>query len=360
MTHHSPQPISIDWDSLESKYNQYKEENPSARSRDISNTLSVPEASFFEAQLGVKSQRLDSKPMEMFPEMPKLGKIMSIVRNENAVHERKGVFQQIMVHEKPMMATVLGSDIDQRVFFRTWGSAYSFEMEGRRGTLEGLAFFDIHGNALMKLYKQDETDEAGWNAFIEKYKLENAEKPTYYQAPQPEKYTTADMSSIDKDNFVNEWSQLKDTHDFFMFLKKHNVCRTDALRLAEGKFAFKQQNSLTNDLLARVSSAGMPFMVFVGNPGIIQIHDGVINKTFEQSGWLNIMDPEFNLHLNLEGVQETWHVVKPTVDGDVNSVELYDKDGELIVTFFSSRKPGTPEREIWREILEEVTNAVSA
>jgi putative hemin transport protein len=44
-------------------------------------------------------------------------------------------------------------------------------------------------------------------------------------------------------------------------------------------------------------------------------------------------------------------VVKPTVDGDVTSLELYDKDGNNIVMFFGKRKPGEPELQAWREIV---------
>ncbi|MNR63561.1 Hemin transport protein HemS [compost metagenome] len=48
-----------------------------------------------------------------------------------------------------------------------------------------------------------------------------------------------------------------------------------------------------------------------------------------------------------------WQVVKPSTDGDVNSIELFDKNGEMIVQFFGKRKPGIPELESWREVLKE-------
>ena len=45
---------------------------------------------------------------------------------------------------------------------------------------------------------------------------------------------------------------------------------------------------------------------------------------------------------------------KPTEDGIVTSLELFDKNGDLIVYFFGERKPGKPELKGWREIIDNV------
>jgi putative hemin transport protein len=46
-------------------------------------------------------------------------------------------------------------------------------------------------------------------------------------------------------------------------------------------------------------------------------------------------------------------VCKPTVDGWVTSVEVYDNKDELIVQFFGARKPGSPELNAWRKLLRQ-------
>ena len=46
----------------------------------------------------------------------------------------------------------------------------------------------------------------------------------------------------------------------------------------------------------------------------------------------------FNLHLREDRIAGTWVTRKPTVDGFVTAVEVFDKDGEAIVTFFGKRK----------------------
>ena len=92
-------------------------------------------------------------------------------------------------------------------------------------------------------------------------------------------------------------------------------------------------------------------MVFVANQGCIQIHTGPVAKLAEMGPWYNVLDPNFNLHLNTDGIAWSWVTKKPTVDGIVTALEVFDKNGNLIVTFFGKRKPGIPELELWREIV---------
>lgn len=44
---------------------------------------------------------------------------------------------------------------------------------------------------------------------------------------------------------------------------------------------------------------------------------------------------------------------KPTKEGFVTSIEVFDENRQLIVQFFGKRKPGIPEREDWREVVKD-------
>ena len=68
--------------------------------------------------------------------------------------------------------------------------------------------------------------------------------------------------------------------------------------------------------------------------------------------WLNVLDPDFNLHLQTRGVVELWRVRKPSIDGVITSLEAFDAEGELVVQLFGARKPGMAERADWRELAE--------
>ena len=68
--------------------------------------------------------------------------------------------------------------------------------------------------------------------------------------------------------------------------------------------------------------------------------------------WLNVMDPNFHLHLRMDQITEAWAVRKPTDKGHVTSIEAYNAAGDLIIQFFGKRIEGQDERRAWREIVE--------
>ena len=89
--------------------------------------------------------------------------------------------------------------------------------------------------------------------------------------------------------------------------------------------------------------------------GCIQIHTGEVKNLVTTGPWYNVLDPEFNMHLREDAIVSSFIVKKPSVDGIVTSLEIFDAKGEMIVQFFGKRKPGIPELESWREIVNNVT-----
>ncbi|MEL6622961.1 MAG: ChuX/HutX family heme-like substrate-binding protein [Pseudomonadota bacterium] len=70
--------------------------------------------------------------------------------------------------------------------------------------------------------------------------------------------------------------------------------------------------------------------------------------------WLNVLDPRFNLHLRTDKVEHAFVVRKPSMRGDVHSVELYTQTGDLIAQIFGERKPGETERIDWRSTVQQI------
>lgn len=145
---------------------------------------------------------------------------------------------------------------------------------------------------------------------------------------------------------------MRDTHDFFLILNKHSVSRLQAFRLIGATYAQQVRPGDCRRIMGLSSDKKIPIMVFVSNPGVIQIHTGVISHVSVTQGWLNVLDPDFNLHLRQDHIASAWVVRKPTVDGVVTSLELFDHSGEVIAMIFGQRKPGVPENIQWRALLD--------
>ncbi len=341
--------MNIAVETLKEKWHALKAEQPQMRIRNAADALGVSEGELLATQIGETVTVLNPDFPAILSEVESLGKVMALTRNDECVHERKGVYLN-GDFSSPHAQLFVGEDIDLRIFLSQWKFAFAV-VEGDKKSLQ---FFGKDGLAIHKIYLTKDSNEAAFDDLVEKFKSteQNAGIETEAIAAKPAEKSD---SEIDVEGFQNAWKELKDTHDFFMMLRKFGVSRTQALRLApDSTFAQKIDNEKVVTLLEQASSRDLPIMVFVGNRGNIQIHTGNVKKVMWHGPWFNVMDPNFNLHLDTSRIADTWVVRKPTEDGLVTAVEVFDKNGEIIVQFFGKRKPGIPELETWRELVKEL------
>lgn len=334
--------------TLKDRWILFKEQHPKVRIRDAAKQLQVSEGELVAACTGPAVRHLKPEFQAFIERMPALGKVMVLTRNEDCVIERKGVFEQVAAAGR-QVGTVLGKDIDLRMFFGRWQFGFAVEDDVAAGFKRSFQFFDGQGHAIMKIYSLDQTDRAAWDALAGEFMAE-AQPLGIAVAAAPAAVVYAN-EAVDKAAFLEGWAGLRDTHDFFPLLMKHKVSRTYALEIGEGQFTRRVSESSVKTILEGAAASGLEIMVFVGNPGNIEIHTGKVEKIVEIPGWINVMDPDFNLHLKTDGIAQTWVVEKPGVDGVVTSVEVFDADGEMIAQFFGKRKPGSPELEAWRTLV---------
>jgi putative hemin transport protein len=322
------------------------------RHRDIAQAMGVTEGMLIDAHVGapnggLQAQRLRRDFPCLLSELSRAGELMALTRNPHCVHERTGVYEHVSAQGEPgrEMGLALGDEIDLRLFYSHWAHGYSV----REGEQQSLQFFDAHGVAVHKVFTRPATQLAAWQALRVRW--------VDIDAPEPQWRTdtvapAVDAAEVDATAFRAGWAALRDTHEFFGLLRKHGVRRLQAMQLAAPEFAQPVDLHAARVVLQGAAANGTPIMVFVGNPGVIQIHGGPVQCIAVMGPWLNVLDPRFNLHLREDAIAEAWAVRKPTADGLVSSLELYAQDGELIAQFFGQRKPGQPERCAWRQLLD--------
>lgn len=337
---------------LVERWDVLKMENPKLRIRNAAQELGVSEVELLVTQCGENVIRLMPDFASILTEMGNIGKVTAITRNDDVVHERKGVYLNPSF-QSPYVGLFVGEDIDLRIFFTSWSSAFALTEPLGDDERLSLQFFAKNGEAIHKIYLTKDSDVEAYHLLVKKYKSED-QYPVEAVFHQQKDEVEIPDSEVDMNGFQDTWKGLKDTHDFFGMLKKYKVTRTQGLRLAPQEFVTKLQNNSSRQLLELAASNEVPIMVFVGNQGMIQIHTGEVKKLMEYGEWYNVLDPDFNLHLKENAICDTWLVKKPTEDGMVTSVEVFDNKGELIVQFFGKRKPGIPELESWRKITQEL------
>lgn len=320
---------------------------PNLRARNLAQALGVSEAEWIAAGCaGVTSTALHGTPQAIFRELGTLGEVMALTRNDWCVHERHGEYLDIQA-DGPV-GLVLGPDIDLRVFFTAWKSAWAVVQDGRHS----LQFFDGAGVAVHKVYRTDATNVAAYDALVAKFAGEA-------QWPETTPYAAAtDAEQVeDAAGWREAWLGMKDTHEFFPLLRKFKVSRLAALAAAGEDLAQTVPAESVERMLQSAAESGLAIMCFVGNRGMIQIHSGPVKELRRTGPWYNVLDPKFNLHLDTTAIASAWVVNKPTSDGWVTSLEVYASNGDLIVQFFGERKPGNPELAGWRELMVSLCGA---
>ncbi|HCC92968.1 hemin-degrading factor [Empedobacter falsenii] len=338
---------------LKQQWEDLKANQPKIRIRNAAKELGVSEMELLATQLGDNVTKLKPEFAAILQEIESLGKVMALTRNNECVHERKGIYLN-PDFSSPHAQLFVGEDIDMRIFLNHWKTAFAVVEKSEHGERKSLQFFGKDGEAIHKIYLVPQSNVEAFDALVEKYKDEDQQTIPATEIIE-NNVTEKPDNEIDVEGFQQAWVELKDTHNFFTMLRKFGVTRTQALRLAPTDYHAKQiSNEAIVQFLEKSAETQTPIMVFTGNKGNIQIHTGEIKRTMWHENWFNILDPDFNMHLDMSKIASTWIVRKPTEDGIVTAIEVFNDKGEIIVQFFGKRKPGIPELEQWREIVAEL------
>lgn len=337
---------------LEERFNALMADKPKTRIRNAAIELGVSEVELLVLRTGDGVTRLRPEFRALMAEIPTLGRVMALSRNDDAVHERKGEYLNPSLTEQHV-GLFVGADIDLRIFWGPWNSAFAVSEEGKDGPRRSLQFFAKDGEAVHKIYLIAESNVAAYEALTAKYKSEDQGKEQTVK-PWPADPAEKPDGEIDAESFRAEWEAMKDTHDFYGMTRKYHVSRRQALRLAPKGFATPLSNKAMRDLVTTASKSGLPIMVFIGNKGMIQIHTGPVKNLVDVPEWFNVIDPDFNMHVRESAITESWVVRKPSVDGIVTAVECFDAKGNIVVQFFGKRKPGIPELPEWAALVADL------
>jgi putative hemin transport protein len=319
------------------------------RQRDAADLLGVSEAELLASAIGEGVTRLAGDLRAVLKRAPELGRVMALTRNESCVHEKTGVYENL--EAESMVGLALGADIDLRLFFAHWKHGLAVREAGAHGETRSLQFYDGAGQAVHKIFLKEGSDAGAFDRIVGDFAAPDQSRGLEV-SPRGAGEAEGGDERVDAPAFRDAWASLKDTHEFFGLLRKFGVTRTQAFRLAGYDFAYPAPHDAPRRLLDDVAATKLPIMVFVGNPGCIQIHTGPVQRIVPIDHWLNVLDPGFSLHLRADQVDAAWVVKKPTVDGVVTSLELFDRHGGTIAMLFGQRKPGVPEMPDWQATVE--------
>ncbi|WP_163410166.1 heme ABC transporter ATP-binding protein [Flavobacterium ajazii] len=331
--------------SLKERFISYRDEYPAKPLWQIAEILGVTPAEIMFAGLGDNVILLRPEMDAILQRIEGLGLVKAVTYNEHCEAERIGVYRNFS--KEGYTTLFLGEDIDLRIFADRWKIALAVEDRGK----ESLQFFDCNGKALHQIYLTGGSYRQVYLDLIAEFKQKDQSAPLLEKTEQKEREEKRD-AEIDISDFHQAWNNMLDTHEFYGLLKRFGLTRTQALRLAPPSRAVQVSLESFRRTILNCSDIEVPVMMFTANEGCVQINTGQLCNVNSNGPWLNLSERSGGeTRLNEDDVHSVWHVVKPTVDGDVNSLELYGANGNMIVQFFGERKPGIPELESWKKVL---------
>ncbi|HCH49153.1 MAG TPA: hemin-degrading factor [Proteus sp.] len=337
--------------SLYESYLQAKADKKAPYARDLAAYLNVSEAQLTHARVGHDAKRLRNDVRDLLTALGKVGEVKAITRNDIAVHEHLGEYTNARFNDHAGLI-LNPRELDLRFFFSYWKSIFSLTEETAKGSRHSIQFFDMHGDALHKVYVTDNTNMDEWEALIQMFLSE--ENPVLDITPV-EPFTDTPVNDELAQQLEQQWRSMTDVHQFFKLLKEHNLSRQQAFKAVSDDLAYQVDNSALKTLLEQAKEAQNEIMIFVGSRGCVQIFTGTIDRLvphqFENSDqvWINVFNPAFTLHVIESEIAESWITRKPTQDGFVTSLEIFDNKGQQIAQLYGQRTEGTAEQQQWRE-----------
>lgn len=313
------------------------------RSRDLARELGLSEAELLAGHDGPEVVQLRPEMAAIVEALPALGEIMSLTRNEAAVHEIVGTFGEISLSGH--MGLVINPPLDLRLILKHWHHVFAVELPDEKGPRRSLQIFDAAGEAVIKIHLRPASDVAAFEALRERF-ADPAPQPLSVAAyPAEELAGTADAAA-----FRREFEAMRDVHEFFPMLRRHGLDRRGSLDVMGEGHVRRLGRGTATALLNAASAQALPIMCFVGSRGCIQIFTGQVKTIKAMGSWINVLDPGFDLHLREDLVAEAFEVRKPSKDGELTAIELYDSQRNLIAQFYGERRRDEPEEPSWREL----------
>ena len=308
----------------------------------------ISEAEAVATRLSNGVTRLDVDWRAALPRLTDLGRVRIVTSNPVVEHRKTGRFGN--VHTSHDTALVLNREIDLRIELNQW--RYTF-LDTESASIR---IFDAEGGAVHAIHRTSETNPAAWDAFVASC-ISADQDPALTILPPPPPDIQRSYNAVDVDALRTGWTALTDVHQFAPMLRQLNLSRQQAMHLAGTPWARKVPAYGLTALLLAAAAEEVPIMIFVSSSGCTQIHTGLVRKVIATCDWIEVADPGFILRVRRADVARAWVVKKPIAQGEITTLEIYDRGGECRAIVCGQRDRGQPERREWAELAAAIPSA---
>jgi putative hemin transport protein len=292
--------------------------------------------------------RLQGEFAPLLQRLATLGNLTEVTRNSSALLETEHVSGALYVNNELELAPT--EALHLRIFYPQWEHGYALaeydaETQTQRHSLQ---FFDRHGSMMHQIVLVDSGDVDAFKQVVRDHRANEQLTPAQLVMPSDEATEQA-LRKIDVNALRADWAHTHNHQDFVQRQEVFDQQRLRKLRLAGKAFAYQVANDSARIILQRMTEFGTAIMAQVGNAGMVQAYYGKIKKIGSKNSRLKIANTGFRMLLREDHIDSIWVAKKPTTDGIITSLELFNRQGMHIASFLSKKDNGQPEPREWRE-----------
>jgi putative hemin transport protein len=154
---------------------------------------------------------------------------------------------------------------------------------------------------------------------------------------------------VDSKAFQDGWAQLKTTEDFCLLIERFGVTNFEALRLAGEIWAARVTPEAFVARLQLMAELELPCALSFEHGDSVNMHKMVIEQVQCRDGCLHLLGDELCFILRKDCLDTAWVVTRPNTDGVLISLELYNKEQELVLRLSGQPEPRTAA--VWQDII---------
>jgi putative hemin transport protein len=286
------------------------------KQREAATRRGLSEGALVEALVGGQAVRLRTDWPLTLHRLGAVGPVIGLTGNRMATIETVAIYRNIATRGPAAQISDLQTDLC--LFLSEWRMGFAVTEEGELGPRRSLQFFDAQGTAVHKVLVPAGGDT---DAFDELVRRQASEDQHPVAEGQEAATPTADPGSSPPPDAERD--------DSLPLI--HSIDIAPAHLFSGPLWSRRVAKESLGQVLETAIAAEMPLLVMVGNRGAVHNHAGPLHELKRRDGWLTILEPEINLHVDESGVESAWVVRKVTPDGVVTSLELYDRGGEMTV-----------------------------
>lgn len=318
--------------ALQQAWENLRADRPQTRIREAAALLSVSEAELVASGCAGDAVRLDGPWPALLAEIGELGLLMGLTRNDEAVHEKTGRYDRSETAGDWLLLS--GDGVNTALLTGLWHAGFAVCEATRIGERRSLQFFDARGGAVYKLYLTEQADRARYHRLIDAYRA--AEPSPNLRLPADSMLDAAGADAVS--GLPEHWQR---------WFKASSFAGNDAGIHASRPIAVP----VFAEFMLQLTDMQLPIQIIVCNQAAIQVHDGPIWNLMIGGPWLNVLDQDFNLHLNQTAIAGLRTVNLPYRGHNLQGLQLRNAHGQTIASLFGQYDPTSGDSPLWNDLL---------